>query len=133
MRTLRLFKSFTLAVLLTAVGALAAGCAGSYDETVAGVVIPVPKGMTRSTEKPAEISLLGFGAGQANFQGDMEPEKIVEFYKKEMPERGWQSNVNLRSGGAMLAYGKEGKTLLIGVARRGGKTDLTLTVGTLAR
>lgn len=133
MRTLRLFKSFTLAVLLTTIGTLAAGCAGSYDETVAGVVIPVPKGMMRSTEKPAEISLLGFGAGQANFQGDMEPEKIVEFYKKEMPARGWQSNVNLRGGGAMLAYGKEGKTLLIGVARRGGKTDLTLTVGSLAR
>jgi hypothetical protein len=108
---------------------LSSGCAGSYDETIAGVSIPVPKGMTRSTEKPVEMSLLGFGAGQATFHGNMDSEKIVEFYKKEMAARGWQSNMNLRSGGAMLAYGKEGKTLLVGVGQQEGKTSLTLTVG----
>ena len=29
----------------------------------------------------------------------------------------------------MLAYSKEGKTLLIGVSRQDGRTNLTLTVG----
>jgi hypothetical protein len=121
-----------LALLLTAL-AVSSGCAGSYDETIAGVVIPVPNGMTRSTEKPVEMSLLGFGAGQATFHGTMDTEKIVEFYKKELPARGWQSNMNLRSGGAMLAYSKEGKTLLIGVGQQDGKTHLTLSVGGIAR
>ena len=89
--------------------------------------------MTKSTAKPVEMSLLGFGAGQATFHGNMDPEKVVEFYKEEMPARGWQSNMNLRSGGAMLAYSKEGKTLLIGVGQQEGKTNLTLTVGGAAR
>ena len=127
-------KFFTLSTfnILVFVLTLSSGCAGSYDETIAGVSIPVPKEMTRSMEKPTEMSLLGFGAGQANFHGNMDTDKIVEFYKKEMPARGWQSNMNLRSGGAMLAYGKEGKTLLIGVDEQAGKTNLTLTVGGMA-
>jgi hypothetical protein len=41
--------------------------------------------------------------------------------------------MNLRSGGAMLAYSKEGKTLLIGVGQQDGKTHLTLSVGGIAR
>jgi hypothetical protein len=126
-------KSTALAGLIAFLVIVASGCGGSYDETIAGVAVPVPKGMTRSSEKPAEISLLGFGAGQASFQGTMETDKIVDFYKKEMPARGWQANMNLRSGGAMLAYSKEGKTLLIGVGKQDGKTILSLTVAGTAR
>jgi hypothetical protein len=108
---------------------LSAGCGGPHEETIAGVKIPVPAAMTKTSAKPVEVSLLGFGAGQASFSGNMDPEKLVEFYKQEMPARGWQANMNLRSGGAMLAYSKEGKTLLIGVSEQDGKTNLTLTVG----
>jgi hypothetical protein len=115
--------------LSVALLSFSAGCGGSHDQTIAGVKVPVPKAMTKSTEKPVEVSLLGFGAGQASFSGNMDPEKLVEFYKQEMPARGWQSNMNLRSGGAMLAYSKEGKTLLIGIGQQEGRTNLTLTVG----
>lgn len=121
------------AILLFAALAFSAGCARSYDETIAGTSVPVPKAMTRSADKPSEMSLLGFAAGQATFQGKMDTDEIVEFYKKELPARGWQSNMNLRSGGAMLAYTKDGKTLLIGVGKQGDATHLTLTVGGVGR
>ena len=111
-------------LLLTALS----GCAGSYDETISGVTVPVPKAMAKSSDKPAEMSFLGFGAGQATFHGDMAVEKIIEFYKKELPARGWQPSMNVQSGTAMLTYGKEGKTLLIAVGNADGKTSLTLTV-----
>jgi hypothetical protein len=120
-------------VLLLAALLLCNACARSYDETIAGVTVPVPKDMKRSGEKPAEMTLLGFGAGHATFQGNMDTEKIVEFYNKELPARGWQSSMNLRSGGAMLAYSKEGKTLLIGIGRQRDMTELTLTVGGVSR
>jgi hypothetical protein len=122
-----------LTILLFAALALSNGCARSYDETIAGVSVPVPKAMTRSTEKPVEMSLLGFGAGQATFQGKMAADEIVEFYKKELPSRGWQTSMNVRGGSAMLAYTKEGNTLLIGVGKQSGATDLILTVGGAAR
>jgi hypothetical protein len=123
----------TPSVLLFVAVALSNGCARSYDETIAGTSVPVPKAMTRSADKPSEMSLLGFAAGQASFQGKIGTDEIVDFYKKELPARGWQSNMNLGSGSAMLAYTKEGKTLLIGVGKQGDQSDLTLTVGGVAR
>ncbi|MGE5218458.1 MAG: hypothetical protein ACM3SP_15805 [Chloroflexota bacterium] len=126
-------RKIALTGLIASLVIVASACGGSYDETIAGVAVPVPKGMTRTSEKPVEISVLGFGAGQASFQGTTETDKIVDFYKKELPSRGWQSTMNLRSGGAMLAYSKEGKTLLIGVGKQDGKTTLSLTVSGTAR
>ena len=113
---------FLLAVILTA-------CAGSRDETISGVTVPVPSAMKKGSEKPVEISFLGFGAGQATFHGDMESNKLVEFYQKEMPARGWQPSMNLLSGGAMLAYSKDGKSVMIGIGKQNGETVLSLTVG----
>jgi hypothetical protein len=112
---------------------LVSGCARSYEETISGVKVPVPKPMTRSSEKPVEMTLLGFGAGQASFHGNMDTEKIVEFYKKEMPARGWQPNINVQGGDAMLAYSKEGKTMLVTVTKEKSETHLTLTVGGMGR
>jgi hypothetical protein len=113
---------FLIAVTLTA-------CGGSRDETISGAIIPVPSAMKKGSEKPAEISFLGFGAGQATFHGDMEINKLIEFYQKEMPARGWQPSMNLSSGGAMLAYSKDGKSLMIGIGKQNGETVLSLTVG----
>ena len=119
-------RSSLLALLLFM---LASACAGSRDETVGGVTVPVPSAMKRGAEKPVEVSIFGFGAGQASFHGSMKSADVVEFYKKELPARGWQESMNLRSGGAVLAYSKEGKTLLIGISNQNDETVLSLTVG----
>jgi hypothetical protein len=46
-----------------------------------------------------------------------------------MPDRGWTPNLSLISRGGMLAYTKEGKSVLVTVGRNDGKTTLTITVG----
>ena len=112
---------------------LANGCAGSRDETVGGVTLPVPSAMKIGTDKPVEISFLGFGAGRATFHGDMDSAKLVEFYKKELPARGWQESMNLASAGALLAYSKEGKTVMIGISKNEKGSILTLTVGGIGK
>ena len=109
------------------------GCGGSYEESISDVTVPVPKAMTKSADRPVEMKLFGFGAGQASFHGNMDSEKIVEFYKQEMPARGWQSNMSMRSGGAVLAYSKDGKTVLVAVGKENNETRLTLTVGGAGR
>jgi len=107
---------------------LASACAGSRDETVAGVTLPVPSAMKKGAEKPVEIAIFGFGAGQASFHGNMESAKLVEFYKKELPAQGWQDSMNL-IGGGVLAYSKDGKTVLIGISKDDKGSVLSLTVG----
>lgn len=112
---------------------LASACAGSRDETVSGVTLPVPSAMKKGAEQPVEISIFGFGAGQASFHGNMDSAKLIEFYKKELPARGWQESMNLRSGGAMLAYSKDGKTVLIGISKDDKGSVLSLTVGAVGK
>jgi len=124
-------RPFVVAATLLPI--LVSGCNRSYEETISGVKVPVPKAMTRSSEKPVEMTFLGFGAGQASFHGNMDTDKIVEFYKKEMPARGWQPDMNVRSGGAMLAYSKEGKTMLVAISKDKKETSLMLTVGGTGR
>lgn len=127
-RALNSFRSVaSFAMLLLFM--LASACGGSRDETVSGVTLPVPSAMKKGTEKPVEISFFGFGAGQATFHGNMESAKLIEFYKKELPARGWQESMNLVSGGAVLAYSKDGKTVLIGISKDDKGAVLSLTVG----
>ena len=63
----------------------------------------------------------------------MDSDKLVEFYQKEMPARGWQQSMNLSSGGAMLAYSKDGKSVMIGIGKQNKDTVLSLTVGRCRR
>jgi hypothetical protein len=113
--------------------ALLAGCSGSYEENVAGVKVPIPNGMTKSQAKGIQLSLPGFGGAQASFQGNLEPDKIVEFYKKEMPSRGWQPNIELTSKGGMLTYTKENQTVVVMVTKGDGGSSLSITVGGTGR
>jgi len=122
-------RNSSSSLLVLSLFMLMSACAGSRDEIVGGVTLPVPSAMQKGAEKPVEISLFGFGAGQASFHGNMESAKLVEFYKKELPARGWQENLNLLSGGAMLAYSKDGKAVLIGISKDDKGSVLSLSVG----
>jgi hypothetical protein len=45
-----------LAACLLCITVGTSGCGGSYEETVGGVKIPIPRGMTRSQESGIEVS-----------------------------------------------------------------------------
>ena len=110
-----------------------AGCGGSYEESVAGVKVPIPNGMTKSQATGIQLSLPGFGGAQASFQGNLEPDKIIEFYKKEMPNRGWQPNIGLTSKGGLLTYTKENETVVVMVSKADRGSNLSITVGGTGR
>jgi hypothetical protein len=115
---------FLLAMIL-----IFAGCSKSYDEKIAGVEIPIPRGMKKSDGAGVEVALLGLGGGQSSFRGQLEPRKVIEFYKKEMPSRGWQPNAGVISKGGMLTYAKDNRTVIIMVGGNNDATTMTVTVG----
>lgn len=110
-----------------------AGCGASYEENVAGAKLPIPNGMKKSPATGMQLSLPGFGGAQAAFQGNLEPDKIVDFYKKEMPSRGWRPNMELTSKGGMLTFTKENQTVVVMVTRSDGGSNLSITVGGIGR
>ena len=79
------------------------------------------------------MALLGFGGGQSSFRGQLEPRTVIEFYKKEMPARGWQPNVGVISKGGMLTYAKDARTVMIMVGGNNDATTMTVTVGGTGR
>jgi hypothetical protein len=104
-------------------------CDKSYDEKIAGVEIPIPRGMKKSDGAGVEVALLGFGGGQSSFRGQLEPRKVIEFYEKEMPSRGWQPNAGVISKGGMLTYAKDNRTVIIMVGGNNDAAAMTVTVG----
>lgn len=109
------------------------GCSGSYEETVGSVKLPIPGGMTRSQDKGIEVSLPGFGGAQATYEGKVDPAKVIDFYRKEMPARGWQPSLGLVSKGGMLTYINETTTVLITVAKTESGTSMTIITGRAPR
>jgi len=85
--------------------------------------------MTRSQESGIEVSLPGFGGAQAAYQGKMDPDKVIEFYRKEMPGRGWQPSIGLLSKGGMLSYAKESTTVVVIVGKTDSGTNMTIMAG----
>ena len=120
-------------LLLSAMVLIFAGCSRSYDEKIAGVEIPIPRGMKKSDGAGVEVALLGFGGGQSSFRGQLEPGKVIEFYEKEMPSRSWQPNLGVISKGGMLTYAKDARTVMIMVGGNNEATTMTVTVGGTVR
>ena len=120
-------------LLLLAMFFIFAGCNKSYDEKIAGVEIPIPRGMKKADGAGLEVALLGFGGGQSSFRGQLQPEKVIEFYEKEMPSRGWQPNAGLLSKGGMLTYAKDNRTVIIMVGGNNDASTMTVTVGGIGR
>jgi hypothetical protein len=122
-------KWLRLTACLLCITVSTSSCGGSYEETVGGVKIPIPGGMTKSQEQGIELSLPGFGGAQAAYQGKLDPDKVIEFYRKEMPARGWQASIGLLSKGGVLTYTKETTTVVITVGKTDSGTSMTIIAG----
>lgn len=117
-----------LAICLIWMTISVSSCGGSYEETIGDVKIPIPRGMTKSQKKGMELSLPGFGGALAAYEGKMAPDNVVEFYRQEMPPRGWEPSIGLLSQGGMLTYVKDNKTVIVTVGKTDSSTTLTITV-----
>ena len=76
-----------------------------------------------------QSGLRRFGGAQAAYQGKMDPDKVIEFYRKEMPARGWQPSIGLLSKGGVLTYIKDSTTVIITVGKTGSGTGITIIAG----
>jgi hypothetical protein len=127
MRTgMRKWLRFTACLLCITVST--SSCGGSYEETVGGVKVPIPGEMTKSQGQGIELSLPGFGGAQAAYQGKVDPDKVVEFYRREMSARGWEPGMGLLSQGGMLTYVKENETVIVTVEKTDDGSSMTITV-----
>jgi len=66
----------------------------------------------------------------ASLTADDDIEKVVQFYKKALPEAGWKVSGEMTMGGTALIQGEKGeKELNVSVNREEGKTVISLVEG----
>jgi hypothetical protein len=125
---LRIMPLFFLCALLGSCGIFSQPDDEQREEIVAGVLMPIPRGMNKSTERRVELTLPGIEGGTVTYQGSVEPKEIISFYQIEMPRRGWTPKGSLVSQGGALAFTKANRSALIRVSRSGA-TILDILVG----
>ena len=66
----------------------------------------------------------------ASLTADDDIEKVVQFYKKALPEAGWKVSGEMNMGGTALIQGEKGeKELNVTVNKEQGKTVISLVEG----
>lgn len=104
--------------------------AAQTNEVIAGVSIPIPPGMNRTTDQRIEMTVPGFKGGQEAYQGGVDPNEVITFYQKQMPLDGWNPYASLVTGGGLLVYTRRNQSVLIMVEESNGETTLAIMVGT---
>lgn len=112
------------------------GCALNHvieerDEVIAGLTIPIPRGMTRVLNLGIGLTVPGFAGEKVTYRGETSPHEIVTFYQNEMPARSWKPNASLVTQGGILAYTKDNRSVLITVDNNDSGASLTIVVGSM--
>jgi hypothetical protein len=99
------------------------------DELIGGVNVPVPSEMKKILDNNFD-PIPRFQAGQATFEGKVEPREIFNFYQEVMEANGWKPEGFFAGEKDQLAYTKGNKALLITYHRNFDDTStLFLLVG----
>ena len=122
-------RSLRLTVWLLWLTLSTSGCGGSHEETLGGVKIPIPGGMTKSQGNGNRAVVTGFRWYASRVSGQSRSRQVIAFYQKEMPARGWKPTIGLLSTGGMLSYVKENTTVIIIVGKTDSGTNMTIMAG----
>ena len=121
--------SVVVKIVLAGIALSLAGCAARHqNETIAGVVVPIPAPMKKLpvSEDWVDLGLEQKGE-QVSFRGGMSRSEIVQFYQDVLPAAGWQPNSVLGAEIGGYAFTRDNQTIAIRVKENDSKTS-TLTV-----
>lgn len=102
------------------------GCAPKQqNETIAGVVVPIPAGMKKISQD--KVNFGPWKGEQVSFSGQISRAEIVRFYHNVLPADDWKPDARLGAeiGGYVFTRGVQ--TLDIRITESGSETS-TLTV-----
>ena len=121
--------SVGMKIVLTGVALSLAGCAARHqNETIAGVVVPIPAAMKKLpvSEDWVDLGLEQKGE-QVSFRGEMSRSEIVQFYQDVLPPDGWKPDARLGAEIGGYVFTREGQTIAIRISESDSNTS-TLTV-----
>ena len=125
-RLIPFIKMFSAISLMFSVQLLT-GCASKQqNETIAGVVVPIPAEMEKISQE--KVNFGKWKGEQASFRGEISRTEIVRFYHNVLPADNWEPDARLGAeiGGYVFTRGIQ--TLDIRITEHGSNTSTLIVL-----
>jgi hypothetical protein len=91
--------------------------------------IPVPVGFKLLAQDSYVFESSGVRVGVLKYQGKVQADAVVTFYKEQMPMYNWQFLNAIEYGERLLNFERENETCIIRLLPKGNATLITISLG----
>jgi len=95
--------------------------------------VPVPVGFKFIPAESYAFESLGVRVGVLKYRGKTDPDRVINFYKEQMPMYSWNTLNIIEFGERMLNFERDNETCIINLISRGSTVDAIITVGPKAQ
>ena len=91
--------------------------------------VPVPAGFKALPQDSYSFESSGVRVGVLKYQGKIDADRVVNFYKEQMPMYNWNLLNIIEYGQCLLSFERENEICVINLAPKGGGTIITVSLG----
>ncbi len=91
--------------------------------------VPVPVGFKLLAQDSYAFESLGVRTCILKYRGKANPDRVVTFYKEQMPMSNWQFLNAIEYGERLLNFDRENETCIIRLLPKGNATLITISLG----
>lgn len=95
--------------------------------------VPIPVGFKLIPESSYFFETSGVRIGLLKYEGKNDPERVVNFYKEQMPLYNWRLLNLVEYGERLMNFDREEESCIISLLPKGKKIMLTISVGPKAQ
>ncbi len=95
--------------------------------------VPVPAGFKLLPESSYSFESYGLRVGVLKYRGKAAPDRVVSFYKEQMPMYNWNLLNVVEYGERLLNFDRENETCIINLLQKGNTVIITVSLGPKAQ
>jgi len=95
--------------------------------------VPVPMGFKLLAKDSYFFESTGVRVGVLRYQGKASADRVVIFYKEQMPMYNWTLLNIVEYGDRLLNFDRDAESCIIGLSSKGSLTSITISVGPKAQ
>lgn len=91
--------------------------------------LPVPVGLKLVPQDSYSFESAGVRVALLKYQGKINADQVVNFYKEQMPMFNWSLLNSIEYGQRLLNFEREQETCIVNILPKGGATVVTISLG----
>lgn len=95
--------------------------------------VPIPTGFKLLPQESYTFESSGVRVGVLKYKGKAAPDRVVSFYKEQMPMYNWALLNVVEYGDRLMNFDRENETCIIGLLVKGSVVTITISLGPKSR